>query len=122
MKRILACIGCVAALANCRSAQPPVSKELLVGSYFYKSQDPEGKQTDHEWERLTLRTDGRHHLVQGGPTKPRSEVVGVWTITSEGAREPEVLLDHAGYPVEISGSEVRLVIDLDLGIWYAKAR
>ena len=122
MRRILACALSVATLAGCRSAQPPVTKELLVGSYFYKSQDPEGKQTDHEWERLSLNTDGRYQLVQGGPTKPMSEVIGVWTITSEGAREPEVLLDHAGYPVEITGSEIRLLIDLDLGIWYVKAR
>jgi len=122
MKRILACAVCVAALAGCRSAQPPVTKELHVGSYVYRSQDPEGKQANHDWDRLSLSTDGRYRLVQGGPTKPRSEVVGVWTITSERTREPEVLLDHAGYPLEITGSEVRLLIDRDLGIWYAKAR
>jgi hypothetical protein len=122
MKRILAGSVCVAVLAGCWSAQPPAIKELLVGRYLYKSQDPEGKQTDHEWERQILGADGKYLLVQGGPTKPRSEVVGDWTITSEGAREAEVLLDHAGYPIEITGSEVRLLIDLDLGIWYTKAR
>ena len=35
---------------------------------------------------------------------------------------PEVLLDHAGYPIEINGNEVRLLVDLDVGIWWRKPR
>jgi hypothetical protein len=33
---------------------------------------------------------------------------------------PIVDLDHAGYPIQIRGNEVRLLIDNDVGIWYAK--
>jgi hypothetical protein len=115
---VLAC--CV--LAGCRTTQPPVTREALVGSYVYKSEDPEGKATDHEWDHLTLQADGKYDLVQGGPTKPKSETVGAWTLWSGGASGPEVLLDHGGYPIRIHGNEVRLLIDDDVGIWYAKAK
>ena len=35
---------------------------------------------------------------------------------------PTVLLDHAGYPIDIEKNEVRLLVDLDLGIWWVKAK
>ena len=100
--------------------QPPVSRQTLVGSYFYQSQDPEGKASDHQWDRLTLQADGKYDLVQGGPTKAKSEKTGFWTF-AEG--DPgEVMLDHAGYPVRVKSGEVRLMIDYDTGIWYAKTK
>jgi hypothetical protein len=106
-------------LGGCTS-QPPVSRQAVVGSYVYKSQDPDGKASDHEWDRLTLRGDGKYDLVQGGPTKPKSEKTGFWTFT---AGDPaQVTLDHAGYPVLLKGGEVRLMIDYDTGIWYVKSK
>lgn len=60
------------ALAGCHAA-PPVTRDALVGSYVYQSQAPEGKPTDHEWDRLTLQEDGKYDLMQGGPTKAKSE-------------------------------------------------
>jgi hypothetical protein len=100
----------------------PVTRGALVGDYVYKSEDPERRTKDHAWDRLTLQADGKYDLVQGGPTKPRSETVGTWTLWSEGANGPTVLLDHAGYPIQIKGNEVRLLIDNDVGIWYAKTK
>jgi hypothetical protein len=73
----------------------------LVGSYVYKSQDPEGKASDHEWDRLTLQGDGKYDLVQGGPTKAKSEKTGFWTFT--GGDPAQVMLDHAGYPALVKG-------------------
>jgi hypothetical protein len=32
------------------------------------------------------------------------------------------MLDHAGYPAVVKGGEVRLMIDYDTGIWYAKSK
>lgn len=113
---MLTLIACV--LGGCTS-QPPVSRQALVGNYVYKSQDPEGKPSDHEWDRLTLQADGKFDLVQGGPTKPKSEKTGLWTFT--GGDPAEVMLDHAGYPVRVKSGQVRLMIDYDTGIWYAKS-
>jgi hypothetical protein len=108
-------------LAGCHAA-PPVKRDVLVGNYVYKSEDPEDKPTDHEFDHLTLQADGKYDLVQGGPTKPRSETVGAWTVWDGGSDGPRVLLDHSGYPVQIKGGEVRLLIDKDVGMWYAKAK
>ena len=107
-------------LVGCHTTQP-VTREALVGSYAYKSKDPEGRATDHEWDHLTLQADGKYDLVQGGSTKPRTETVGAWTL-SGGVNGPEVLLDHSGYPIQMKSSEVRLLIDNDVGIWYTKAK
>ena len=116
----LAMLACYV-LVGCHTTQPPVTREALVGSYAYKSQDPEGRATDHEWDNLTLQADGKYHLVQGGPTRLTSEVVGAWTLRA-GANGSEVLLDHSGYPIQMKRNEVRLFIDNDVGIWYSKAR
>ncbi len=107
------------ALIGCTS-QPPVARQALIGSYVYKSQDPEGKASNHEWDRLTLQADGKYDLVQGGPTKAQSEKTGFWTFT--GGDPAQVTLDHAGYPVRVKSCEVRLMIDYDTGIWYAKIK
>ena len=48
-----------------------------------------------------------------------SEQKGVWRIVPRSS--PNVLLDHAGYPVEIRKNEVRLLVDLDTGIWWVEA-
>lgn len=106
-------------LAGCTS-QPPASRQVLLGSYAYKSQDPATKASDHEWDRLTLQEDGKYDLVQGGPTKVKSEKTGLWTFT--GGDPAQVMLDHAGYPAVVKGGEVRLMIDYDTGIWYSKSK
>lgn len=113
---LLAC----SALAGCHMNQPALTRDALVGSYVYKSQDPDGKATDHEWDHLTLQADGKFDLVQGGPTKTKSEKLGLWSFT--GGDSAEVVLDHAGYPVRMKSGEVRLMIDYDTGIWFAKAK
>lgn len=107
-------------LSGCNTAQPPVTRDALVGNYVYKSGDPEGKPTDHEWDHLTLKADGKYELVQGGPTKARSEKAGFWRFT--GGDSAAVDLDHAGYPVRLKRGEIRLQIDDDVGIWYAKTK
>lgn len=119
---ILAILTCCP-LGGCHTSQPHlITRDVLIGSYVYKSQDPEDRLTDHEWDHLTLQADGKYDLVQGGPTKPRTETVGVWTLWPGGGNGPRVILDHSGYPIQIDGNEVRLLIDDDTGIWYAKAR
>jgi hypothetical protein len=34
----------------------------------------------------------------------------------------DVVLDHSGYPVEMKKNEIRLLVDLDAGIWWVKSR
>ena len=111
------------ALAGCHAKQPPVTREALVGSYTYVSKDPASTPTNHNLDHLVLRADGTYDLVEGGTTKAVSEKKGTWRI-EPGAPSGvvDVVLDHAGYPVEIKGQEVRLLIDLDTGIWWVKTK
>jgi hypothetical protein len=119
--RLLGLVLLCCVLAGCKPA-PPVKRDVLVGSYVYKSEDPEEKRTDHEWDHLTLQADGKYDLVQGGPTKPKTETVGRWTLWNGGSDGQHVLLDQSGYPVRVKGGEVRLMIDYDTGIWYSKSK
>jgi hypothetical protein len=110
------------ALAACHTTQPPVTREGLAGSYTYVSEDPESRATDHNLSHLVLQSDGEYDLVEGGTTKTVSEEKGVWRIAPGTQGDPNVLLDHAGYPIEINRNEVRLLVDLDVGIWWVKAK
>ena len=118
--RLAVLIAASCALGACHTAQPPVTPEVLVGSYSYVSKDPASRATDHNLNHLVLQSDGTYHLVEGGTTKAVSEKKGIWRIVP--GSPPNVLLDHAGYPIEIRKNEVRLLIDLDTGIWWAKPR
>jgi hypothetical protein len=74
---------------------------------------------------LVLRSDGTYDLVEGGTTKAVSHKKGLWTIAPEMPGNPPsdaVVLDHAGYLIEIKKNEVRLLVDLDVGIWWVKAK
>lgn len=108
------------ALAGCHTTQPPVTRGALVGSYAYVSQDPESRATDHNLNHLVLRSNGEYDLVEGGRTKAVSEEKGVWTIAT--GNSPNVHLKHEVLPIEIKQNEVRLLVDLDVGIWWVKAK
>jgi hypothetical protein len=97
-----------------------VTPEELVGSYAYHSEDATDKPSDHAWDRLTLEGNGTYVLVQGGPTKARSETTGEWHLIGQDG--PKVLLDHAIYPVRMRGNEVRLLINDDVAIWYVRTK
>jgi hypothetical protein len=114
----LAATICV--LGGCQTRQLPVTRQLLAGNYAFVSKDPESRATDHDLNHLVLRSDGTYYLVEGGSTKALLEKKGVWRIVP--GKPPNVLLDHAGYPIEIERNEVRLLIDLDTGTWWVKAR
>lgn len=114
---ILTC--CV--LAGCHTSEPKLlTRDALIGNYVYKSEDPDGKATDHELDHLTLQSNGKYDLVQGGSTKPRTEMVGAWSVIL--GDNPSVSLDDAGYPVRIDGNEIKLLVDDDVGIWYTKTK
>jgi hypothetical protein len=120
LKFALAMVLCCVAV-GCHKT-PPVTPEALVGSYTYVSEDPESRATDHNFSHLILRSDGTYDLVEGGSTKAVSEKKGFWRIEpGSPSNIVDVVLDHAGYPIEIEKNEVRLLVDLDVGIWWAKA-
>ena len=108
------------ALAGCHRTQPPVTREALVGDYTYVSNDPEGRPTDHNLDHLVLQSNGEYDLVEGGTTKAISDKKGLWKMVP--GKNPEVVLDRAGYPIEIKKNEVRLLVDLDVGIWWVKSK
>jgi len=87
------------------------------------SKDPASTPTNHNLDHLVLRTDGTYDLIEGGTTKAVSEKKGTWRIEpGTPADHVDVVLDNSGYPVEIKGQEVRLLIDLDTGIWWVKTK
>jgi hypothetical protein len=98
-----------------------VTRDLVVGTYAYRSEDPEDRATDHNLDRLVLESDGKYDFVQGGSTRPKVETSGSWSLWT-GRDAVHVILDHAGYPVAVKGKEVRLLVDDDTGIWYQKVK
>jgi hypothetical protein len=119
---ILACLilsGCDMRLDMTR---PQVQQNDLVGSYVYYSRDPADRATDHEWDHLTLCADGKYVLVQGGPTKARSETAGVWKLFNLEGQGPELDLNHRGYPIYKHGNELILMINGDTSICYVRVQ
>lgn len=110
-------------LTGCRTDHAiSMDRQSYVGTYAYKSMDTSvDKPTDHELDRLVLKADGKYLLVQGGSTKAKSETEGAWHLVN-GTQQPNIELDHAGYPVRVEGGEIRLLINDDLGECYAKAK
>jgi hypothetical protein len=116
-------LAAASALLGCHTTQPPITKELLAGKYAFVSKDAESRATDHNLSHLVLQSDGTYDLVEGGSTKPVSEKRGIWRIEpGSPSGVVNVVLDHAGYPVEIKKNEVRLLIDLDTGAWWTMPR
>ena len=121
VRRVLTAVLIACSVAvGCQGWKPSVERSLLVGRYEYHSEDPEERQSDHEWDHLILRADGDFTLIKGGPTKTRSELRGRWQLDQNGLSGPVVLAGQRSYPVHLSRTEVRLMIDNDAGIWYTK--
>lgn len=112
-------VAALCVLAGCHTTQP-VTTQVVAGNYTFVSKDPESRATDYNLNHLVLQSDGTYDLVEGGATKAVSEKKGTWSIVP--GKPPNVVLDHAGYPVEIKRNEVRLLIDLDTGVWWVKPR
>jgi hypothetical protein len=106
-----------ASLSAC-SCHQALSKAALVGVYIFRSDDPQGNDPSHQWDRLQLLADGRYDWVQGGPAKPRIEKTGSWTF-HDGPR-PYVLIEQDDFPIQVEKGNVRLVVDDDAGTWYGK--
>jgi hypothetical protein len=62
----------------------------------------------------------RMSLLKGEQLRQYQPRRGGWKLMA--GSTPNVLLDHSGYPVEIKGNEIRLLVDLDVGIWWVKTR
>lgn len=104
------CCGCTS------ERNVPLRPETFVGDYVYRSAD---KGAPHDPDRLTLRADGKYILVHMPGGRPGSTEEGTWRLID--GPSPNIALDHAGYPVEINGKKVRLLINDDLGHWYEKS-
>lgn len=121
VRLVLLTLACCV-LGGCHGTDPPITRELLVGSYTYVSKDPASGAAERNLDHLVLRSNGTYDLVQGGTTKTASEKKGVWRIEpGTPSDHVDVVLGRSGYPVEIKGNEVRLLVDLDVGIWWVKA-
>jgi hypothetical protein len=109
----------VCALGGCSLEPQSVTREELTGTYAYVNQDPERRVSDHDLNRLTLMSDGEYELVEGGTTRAVTQKRGTWRL----GRDPlEISLDDSMYPVLITRHEIRLLYDLDTGVWWVKER
>ena len=115
--RLVILMAAICVLQGCQKTEP-VTPEALAGSYNYVSKDPESRASDHNLNHLLLQSDGTYDLVEGGTTQAVSEKKGTWRILP--GNPPNVLLDHAGYPIQIKRNEIQLLVDLDTGVWWAK--
>lgn len=107
---------CVLGAWGCQTApRTDLRPESFVGDYVYHSAD---KGAPHQSDRLSLRADGKYILVHVSDTHPVSKEEGVWQLVKDPS--PNILLDHAGYPVQVDGKRVRLLVNNDLGQWYEK--
>ncbi len=117
--RELAILACFL-IIGCHANRIPVTRDSLIGTYVYVSEDPEDTISSHNLDRLVLRPDGTYDLVEGGTTKPQAKTSGNWALWTGGQNGPEVLLGHSGYPVRLTRKEARLLVDDDVGIWWVK--
>jgi hypothetical protein len=107
-------------IVGCHATEPQVTTDVLAGTYVYFSQDPESRTTDRNLNHLVLRSNREYALVEGGSTKATTAESGIWTI--EPGNPSNVLLKNEVLPIEIKQDGVRLLVDLDRGIWWAKAK
>ena len=93
-----------------------LTPESFVGHYTYHAED---KTFDYKPANLTLRADGKYVLVYLDNGHPATREEGRWQLV----RDPDlnVVLDHSGFPVELKGGHIRLMINYDSGKWYEKA-
>jgi hypothetical protein len=104
--------------AGCTSARNvELMPDTFVGDYVYRSAD---KGSPHDPDKLSLRADGKYVLVHMPVGHQGSTEEGRWQLISKPT--PNILLDHAGYPIEIKGKAVRLLINDDLGWSYEKTQ
>ena len=53
------------ALAGCQTTKRlPITREMLIGTYTYVSEDPENRATDHNLDHLVLQSDGEYDLLK----------------------------------------------------------
>jgi len=103
---------------SCTFSAEHINAQVVLGSYAYVSHDPE--QRHHDWDSLTLAKAGTYRFTRHGSD---AEQKGVWKFSASGNEgQPEIVLDTSGYPVQIRNGEVRLLIDTDVGIWWAKVK
>jgi len=107
-------------LMGCHTAEERVTPAVLVGYYTLVSTGPEGRDMSDSLNHLLLRANGTYDLVEPTETGAASEKQGAWRIMP--GTPPNVLLGQAGYPIDINNQEVRLLVDLDIGIWWVKRK
>jgi|ERR1700675_2804377 len=104
--------------AGCTSRRNvDLERDSFVGEYIYRVDD---KGSPHDPDKLTLRADGKYVLMHMSGGHPGSIEEGEWRLENEPT--PNILLGHAGFPVEIKGGGVRLLINSDLGWSYEKTK
>jgi hypothetical protein len=121
----LCALFAITLLDGCKSDHRSVTRELVIGTYVYKSDGPSRESLSQFLScpigvRLILHENGKYELITAEPTKPGSLITGRWVFRD--GDPASVDLDHSDYPIEIHGDIIRLVIDNDVGARYEKLR
>jgi len=95
-----------------------VTPQTVVGNYVFHADDPGAP---HDPDRLTLRADGTYLLAYRPGGRLESREAGQWRLWNEPG-DPEVLFGRAGYPIQVKGKRLRLLVSDDLAQWYEKVR
>ena len=90
---------------------------MLVGTHVLWSGD---SGEPHSPDKLTLEENGRYALVHMRGGHPGAKEGGRWQLLGNPG-EWEVLLGTGGYPIEVKGQHVHLLVNDDLNIWYEKS-
>lgn len=110
---------------GCKTVHRSLTREILMGTYVYKS-DSRSRESESRFrsliigDRLILNNDGKYEIIIDKQSRPGSVITGHW-IWTDG--DPAIVyLDHGGYPIELDGKNIRLIIDNDINGRYEKLR
>ncbi len=110
----------IALLNACRATHQHVTREILVGAYVFECDAPSRTPSHQIGERLRLQNDGMYELDHGGQSGSEAVITGRWTFRN--GNPPTIYLDHAGFPVDSDGGNIRLVVNDDVNARYEKDR
>lgn len=112
--RLLFYLLTAALIWACTSGRMP-ARDQFVGNYIFFSADAGAP---HDADSLSLLSNGTYRIVNMPFGRRGSEEKGIWYLTTE--RTPNIVLGKSGYPIEIKGTEIRLIVNDDLDEYYRR--
>ena len=106
-------------LAGC-GERVPTDKQAYIGTYIYEQDDTLSGNSRPTWDRLILEADDQYRWEQSHPTGDMPKIGGKWRLVT-GSQALEIRLNDAGYPIQMRGGKIRLIINYDTDEYWGKA-